>query len=145
MGQGKEVLTRLEGHVALGLIAGVRKKPEVSIAEYKAAMDAYAPDQEQTVMVRLAAAYNEAGKPDEAIAMIEKINAMPNLMPAVKQIAASERAKAMKAKGGAAPPAAAPAPAPAPAEPARSSACECPRICRPCNRHWGTGFPGRTC
>jgi len=102
-----------QGHLSLALIANLRKKPEVAITEFKAAMDSLAPEQDQTVMVRLAAVYNEAGKPDEAIAMIDKINALPNIHPAVKQMATQERAKAMKAKGGAA---AAPAPAtPAPA------------------------------
>jgi tetratricopeptide (TPR) repeat protein len=103
---------QLQGHTALALVASVRKKPDVAIAEYKAAVDAYAPDQEQTVMIRLAAAYNEAHQPDQALAEIDKINALPNLNPTVKQIASQERAKAMRAKGGAA---AAPASAPAPA------------------------------
>lgn len=103
-----------EGHVALGMIAGVRKKPDVAVSEFLLAMKAIAPDQDQTVMVRLAIAYNQAGKPDEAIAIIDKINTLPNVFPSVKQVAAQERAKAMKAKGGTgAAPAAAPAPAPA--------------------------------
>ena len=107
-----------EGHVALGMIAGVRKKADVSVSEFQLAMKAIEPEQDQTVMVRLAIAYNLAGKPDEAIAIIDKINAMPNVFPSVKQVAAQERAKAMKAKGGAAAAPAAPAAAPAPAAPA---------------------------
>jgi hypothetical protein len=49
-------------------------------------------------MVRLASAYNNANKPDEALAVIEKVNAMPDLHPAVKQVAAQEKLKAAQLK-----------------------------------------------
>ena len=103
-----------QGHVALAMIASVRKKPDVAITEYTAAVSAYAPDTDQTVLIRLASAYNEAGKPDDALATIDKLNALPNLMAPVKTLAAQEKAKALKLKGVAAPAAAPAASAPAP-------------------------------
>ena len=72
--------------------------------------------------VRLASAYNKAGKFDEAIALCDKLMAQPDLHPTIRQYAQAERARAFQAKGGAAPPApgaaATPAPQPAPAAPA---------------------------
>jgi tetratricopeptide (TPR) repeat protein len=108
-----------QGHEALGMAAVTRKKFDVAIAEYKAALDS-SPQPDAGTMVRLAAAYNESGKPDEAIAMLDKVNTVQNLHPAIKQVAANERAKAMRLKGGGAAKPAAPAagstatPAPAP-------------------------------
>jgi len=107
-----------DGHQALAMCAMTRKKYDVATAEFKTALE-LAPQADASLMVRAAAAYNEAGKPDEALALLDKVNAMPNLHPAVKQVAASERVKATRLKGGSAaapkPPAAAPAPTPAPA------------------------------
>jgi len=94
-----------QGHEALGMAAGVRKKWDVAISEYKAAIDA-ASTQDQATFVRLAAAQNEANKPDDALATLAKLTAMPDLNPAVKQYADQEKNKAMKLKSGALKPAA---------------------------------------
>ncbi|OYT68361.1 MAG: hypothetical protein CFK52_15190, partial [Chloracidobacterium sp. CP2_5A] len=51
--------------------------------------------------VRLASAQNGAGKPDEALATIAKLMAMPDLNPVVKQFADQEKARAEKLKAGA--------------------------------------------
>jgi hypothetical protein len=72
-------------------------------------------------MVRLAAAYNLAKKPDQALATLDKLSATPDVHPSIKAVAAQERNNAVKLKGGAG--AAAPAtpttpPAGAPAAPA---------------------------
>jgi tetratricopeptide (TPR) repeat protein len=101
-----------QGHEALGISAMVRKKWDVAVTEFKTAQSLQATP-EQSIQVRLAAALNESGKPDEAIAELDKLNAVPNINPVIKQIAASERAKAMRKKGGTAAPAT-PAPAAAP-------------------------------
>jgi tetratricopeptide (TPR) repeat protein len=105
-----------QAHEALALAAMARKKFDVAIPEFKAAVDA-ASQPDPATMVRLANAYNQAGKPDEALPLLEKVMAMPNLHPSIRQFAQAERVRAMQAKGGAAKP-----PAPAAAPPAGSPA-----------------------
>jgi tetratricopeptide (TPR) repeat protein len=84
-------------HESMGTAAMVRKKYDSAIQEYKTAVETAA-DQEPATYVRLANAYNEAGKSDDAIAAIDKVLAMPDLNPQVKQVAQSEKARAEKAK-----------------------------------------------
>jgi len=104
-----------QGHEALGMSAMARKKYDDAAAEFKQAVEG-ASQPDATSMVRLAAAYNLGGKPDQAIPVLDKVLAMTDVHPQVKQFAQAERVRAMQAKGGAAKPAA-PAPA-APAAPA---------------------------
>ncbi len=102
-----------QGHEALGLIAMVRKKYDVAQTEFKMAVDnAATPD--PATMVRLAGAYNQGKKPDEALAMVDKVLALPDLHPTIKQVAQTEKMNALKLKsaGQAKPPAAAATPAP---------------------------------
>jgi hypothetical protein len=49
-------------------------------------------------MVRLATAYNDGGKPDEALAVLAKIPADAN--PVVKQFAQTQKTRAEQAKNG---------------------------------------------
>jgi tetratricopeptide (TPR) repeat protein len=85
-------------HFDLGLVAMTRKKPDVAANEYKLAVDgSTAPD--PVWMIRLGNAYNQAGKPDDAIAVLDKALAVPDLNPQIKNIAANERANAVKLKG----------------------------------------------
>ncbi|MDZ4800457.1 MAG: tetratricopeptide repeat protein [Bryobacteraceae bacterium] len=104
-----------EAHSALGQIAVVRKKYDVAIQEYKQAVDGAANPDPATV-VRLANAYNMSGKPDDAIAMLDKVNTMPEVHPQIKAAAAGERNASVKLKGAGAKPAATPAPSAAPAQ-----------------------------
>ncbi len=115
-----------QGHESLGLVAMVRKKYDVAVTEFKTAVEA-ASQPDAATMVRLGAAYNQAKMHDAAIAVLDKVMAMPDVHPQIKQFAQAERARAFQAKGGApkpatppAAPAAAPAgqPAPPPAAPA---------------------------
>ncbi len=99
-----------QAHEALGMAAGVRKKYDVAINEYKTAIETGS-TQDQATFVRLAAVQNEANKPDDALATITKLMALPDLNPAVKQYADQEKNKAMKLKSGALKPAAPAAPA----------------------------------
>jgi tetratricopeptide (TPR) repeat protein len=86
-----------QGHVDLGIIANVRKKPDVAVAEFKTAVDSAAtPD--PIVMIRLASALNDAGKPDEALAVLDKALATPELNPQIKSVADSEKARSQKLK-----------------------------------------------
>jgi tetratricopeptide (TPR) repeat protein len=85
-----------QAHETLGTIASLRKKYDVAIAEFKLASDDPNPD--PATLVRLAQAYNNAGKPDDALAVVNKLLAAPDLNPVVKQYAQTEKAKAERAK-----------------------------------------------
>ncbi len=90
-----------QAHEALGISAMVRKKYDVAGKEFQNAVDsASAPD--PATMVRLAAADNLLGKYDDAIAVLDKVMAMPDAQPAVKQFAQAEKVRSTqgKAKGG---------------------------------------------
>jgi tetratricopeptide (TPR) repeat protein len=93
-----------QAYEALGLSAMARKKYDVAVTNLKAAMDTGAQADAGT-MVRLAAAYNNVGKPDEAIAVLDKLLATPNLHPQIKSVAEAEKNNAVKIKGGGAKPA----------------------------------------
>jgi tetratricopeptide (TPR) repeat protein len=86
-----------QGHEDLGLIAVVRKKTDVAVTEFKTAVDG-ASQPDPVVMARLAAAYNQAGNPDEAIAVATKILAMSDASDAVKRFAQNEKTRAEQAK-----------------------------------------------
>jgi len=112
-----------DAHEALGIAALVRKNFDQAITEFKTALEA-TKEPEPTAAVRLAQAYNRAGKYDEAIAVCDKLMADANLHPTLKQFAQAERVRAITAKSKTAAPAAgtaapapqsAPAPTPAPA------------------------------
>jgi tetratricopeptide (TPR) repeat protein len=86
-----------DAHQALGMVAMGRKKYDVAVTEYKAAVDgAHTPD--PVAMVRLAQADNKAGKSDDAIAMADKVMAIPDVNPSVKQFAQAEKVRALQAK-----------------------------------------------
>lgn len=104
-GAKKDMLS--QGHEALGMAAMARKKFDVAATEFKIAVEgATTPD--PATMVRLGAAYNQNGKYDDAIAVLDKVVAMPEVHPAVKQFAQAEKARATQLKSGGAKPAAAP-------------------------------------
>jgi tetratricopeptide (TPR) repeat protein len=107
--EAKKDLTA-QAHEAQGLSAMVRKKYDVAVNEFKFAVDNSATPDPAT-MVRLGAAYNLSGKPDDAVAILDKVMALPNLHPSIRQFAQAERVRAVQAKnGGKAPAPAAPAP-----------------------------------
>lgn len=95
-----------QAHQALGYSAEVRKNYDVAIAELKQAIE---DDPDPIAMVRLAQVYNRAAKPDDAIALLEKVMAMPDLHPSVRQLAQAEKVRAMQIKSGGAKPATPPA------------------------------------
>jgi tetratricopeptide (TPR) repeat protein len=84
-----------QSHEALGMAAGVRKKYDDAIANYKAAMELSG---DQVTMVRLGQTYNLAGKPDDAIAVLDKVLALPDANAQVKQVAQAEKARAVQSK-----------------------------------------------
>lgn len=97
-----------QGYEALGLAAMARKKFDVAATNFKQAVDTAA-ELDQATLVRLASAYNQSGKPDEAIATLDKLNTVPNVHEQIKAAASAERANAAKLKTGGAKPAATPA------------------------------------
>ena len=93
-------------HDTLGRIAVLRKKYDVAISEFQAAVSSgSSPD--STTVVRLGDAYLQAGKTDDAIAAFDKAMGMADAPVQVKQVAAARKADALKRKGG---PAATPPP-----------------------------------
>ena len=87
------------GHEALGLIAMAQKKYDVAAGEFKTATETAAEPQPAT-FIRMSGAYTDSGKPDQAIAALDKVLAMPNLPAQIKQVAESEKARAEKVKAG---------------------------------------------
>lgn len=83
-----------EAHNGIGMGELVRKKNDVAIAEFKAAIDL--DPKEYTYQVRLASALQVAGKNDEAKAVAEKVISAPDVIPQVKQAAESIKAAATK-------------------------------------------------
>jgi tetratricopeptide (TPR) repeat protein len=111
-----------QGHEALGLAAMARKKYDVAISEFKTAIEV-TPTPDPATQVRLGAVYNQAGKYDEAIAVLDKVMAQPDAHPQIKQFAQAERARAFQLKNkGAAPATPAPGAQTQPAEPAPAPA-----------------------
>lgn len=94
-----------QGHEALGMAAMARKKYDVAATEFKTSVD-QASQPDPATMVRLGAAYNLGGKHDDAIAVLDKVLALTDAHPAVKQFAQAEKVRATQAKSGGAKPAA---------------------------------------
>ncbi len=87
-----------QAHTALGVDQMLRKDYDKAIAEFKAALDA-SKDDDPSIYVRLAAAYDKAEKYDDAVAACDKALAVPNLHPGIKTAAEAEKARALKLKG----------------------------------------------
>ena len=86
-----------QAHEALGMIATVRKKYDVAITEFKAAIEGAA-TQDPATKVRLASAYNQTNKFDEALALLEPLLADQNLNPVIRQFAGREKVTAAMGK-----------------------------------------------
>jgi tetratricopeptide (TPR) repeat protein len=85
------------GHEALGLIAMARKKYDDAASEFKISTET-ASQPAPATFIRMAGAYTDAGKPDLAIPVLDKVLAMPNLPDQFKKVAQSEKTRAEKAK-----------------------------------------------
>jgi tetratricopeptide (TPR) repeat protein len=83
-----------DAHRDLGMIATVRKKYDVAITEFKAAVTVPAQPDPAT-FIRLAAAYTDNKQPDEALGVLAKMPASPQLAPFADK--EKKRAEAMKA------------------------------------------------
>jgi len=80
----------------LGLLAMRRKKLDVAIADFKLAIES---DPEPAYQARLAVAYQQSGKNDEALAICDKLIADPQTHPTIKQLAQNVKRLATQAKG----------------------------------------------
>jgi tetratricopeptide (TPR) repeat protein len=87
-----------ESYNYIGLANLTRKKYDVAAANFKSAVDANS-QPEPAYMVREASALQAGGKNDEAIALCDKITAIPNVFPQIKNVAAAVRAAAVRAGG----------------------------------------------
>jgi tetratricopeptide (TPR) repeat protein len=92
-----------QAYEALGQAAYVRKKYDVATQNWKTALD-MAANPDPATAVRLANAYNLMGKPDEAIAALDRINTMTEVHPQIKAAADETRKSSMKLKTGEAKP-----------------------------------------
>jgi tetratricopeptide (TPR) repeat protein len=90
-----------DAHQYLGIVAMGRKKYDVAETEFSTAVTS-AHDPDPSAIVRLAAAENKNGKFDEAIANADKVMAIPNVAPSIKQFAQAEKVRAFTAKQAAA-------------------------------------------
>lgn len=87
-------------HMAVGMMAMANKDYDGAIAEYKTALD-IAPD--PIITFRLGEAYIRAKKWDAADATFDKVLAMPDTNPTVKQLAQQKKADIAKQKAASAP------------------------------------------
>jgi tetratricopeptide (TPR) repeat protein len=82
-----------EAHRDLGMIASVREKWDVAIDEFKVAVDTGSTI-DPTNMIRLAGAYDQGGKPEEALKVLDGVLAMPSLPANLKPFAQAEKTRA---------------------------------------------------
>lgn len=82
---------------ALGMAAMSRKKYDEAITQFKASIDGSATPDPAT-KVRLASAYNQLQKFDEALQVLDPLLADQNLNPTIRQFAANEKVKAAMGK-----------------------------------------------
>lgn len=89
-----------QAHDVLGMIALVRKKPDVAITEFNTAVTGASQPDPSTV-VKLGQAYLDAKQYDNAMAQFDKASTMAEASAAVKSIANQKKAEIAKLKGGA--------------------------------------------
>jgi len=97
--EGYKKYATARAHVDLGLIAMAQKKTAVEAQEFKTAVDMMSPP-DQVAMARLGNAYNELTQYDDALAVLNKLLAMSDLNPAVRNFAQNEKTRAEKGKAG---------------------------------------------
>ena len=84
-----------EAHSSLGVVAVTDKKYDAAINEFRTSLDN---NPDPVTMIRLGNTYNRAGKPDDAIATLDKALATPGLPDNVKKFATDEKNVSLKLK-----------------------------------------------
>ena len=106
-----------QAYEALGMADAVRKNFDGAATNYRQALE-IASSQNPATLVRLAQAYVNSGKLDNAMFTLDKAINTPNVPPQVKSVAEAMKNDVAKRKGATAPKPAAATPPPAPAPPA---------------------------
>jgi tetratricopeptide (TPR) repeat protein len=86
-----------QAYESMGLAAGLRKKYDEAIADYKQAIS-IAATQDPATWVRLGQVYEDAGKLDEATDALDKALNTPNVNPQVKAVAQAKKDEVAKRK-----------------------------------------------
>jgi tetratricopeptide (TPR) repeat protein len=86
-----------QAHETLGVIASIDKHWNAAIGEFKLAVD-NAANPEVTTMIRLAVAYNNDKKYDEAAAVADRALATPGIPDTFKKFAQDEKQRAAQGK-----------------------------------------------
>lgn len=86
-----------QAHDTLGTIAMVQKKYDAAIAEFKSSIEVAATPEPAT-SVRLAAAYTNAGKFDDSVALLDKVTVDPAVSAPIKRAAQAEKQRVEKAR-----------------------------------------------
>jgi tetratricopeptide (TPR) repeat protein len=90
-----------QAYAAFAMIALARKNTDAAIEQFKKSLAA-SPSPDPSTMVRLGDAQTKAGQYDDAIATLDKVAAIADAPPVVKQIAAKAKESAVQAKAKAA-------------------------------------------
>ena len=90
-----------QAYAAFAMVALARKNNDAAIEQFKKSL-AVSPSPDASTMVRLGDAQTKAGQYDEAIATLDKVAAIADAPPVVKQIAAKAKESAVQAKAKAA-------------------------------------------
>jgi tetratricopeptide (TPR) repeat protein len=85
-------------HDVRGLVAMARKQPQAAVKEFQSSLEKAA-NPDPATMVRLGTAHTAAGEFDQAIAVLDKVIADPNIPPVFKQFAERQKAETQKVKG----------------------------------------------
>jgi len=86
-----------QAYEAMGMAAGLRKKYDEAIADYKQSLD-ISSTKDPATYVRMGQVYEDAGKYDEATASLDQAINFPNVNPQVKTIAQSKKDEVAKKK-----------------------------------------------
>jgi tetratricopeptide (TPR) repeat protein len=89
---------RGQAYEGLGIAAMVRKNYDKAVEEFKKAINVSPETPNPAVKIRLGAALNLAGKPDEAITALDEVLNAADTHPQLKSFAQAEKVRAVKLK-----------------------------------------------
>jgi tetratricopeptide (TPR) repeat protein len=86
-----------QAYESLGIAAMARKKYDDAVTQFKTSIETSA-NQDPATKVRLATAYNNLSKWDDALTTVQPVLADPQVHPSIKQFAEREKERAAKGK-----------------------------------------------